>query len=86
MTKSTFTLFCCEAIYFGEFTQFFGVSLTGLKNVVVYQTLPEAQRTQDIEFIIQIIFIAEIKQTNKQTICSCIYHLHIKLVQNLANG
>ena len=31
------------------------------------KTLPEAQRTQDIEFIIQIIFMAEIKQTNKQT-------------------
>ena len=31
------------------------------------KTLPEAQRTQDIEFIIQIIFMAEIKQSNKQT-------------------
>ena len=39
--------------------------------------MPEAQRTQDIEFIIQIIFMAEIKQTNKQTRCSCISHLHI---------
>jgi len=29
--------------------------------------LPEAQRPQDIEFIIQIIFITEIKQPNKQT-------------------
>ena len=29
--------------------------------------MPEAQRTQDIEFIIQIILMAEIKQTNKQT-------------------
>ena len=27
-----------------------------------FKTLPEAQRTQDIEFIIQIIFMAEIKQ------------------------
>ena len=52
--------------------------------------MPEAQRTQDIEFIIQIIFMAEIKQTNKQTKqqtikqnnkqtnkMSCISHLHI---------
>ena len=31
------------------------------------QTLPEAQRTHDIEFIIQIIFMAEINQNNKQT-------------------
>ena len=31
------------------------------------ETLPEAQRTQDIDFIIQIIFMAEIKQSNKQT-------------------
>ena len=30
------------------------------------KTLPEAQRTQDIEFIIQITFMTEIKQTNKQ--------------------
>ena len=30
-------------------------------------TLSEAQRSQDIEFIIQIIFMTEIKQTNKQT-------------------
>ena len=35
--------------------------------MIVNKTLPEAQRTQDIEFIIQIIFMAEIKQTNKQT-------------------
>ena len=32
-----------------------------------FYTLPEAQRTQDIEFIIQIIFMAEINQSNKQT-------------------
>ena len=31
------------------------------------KTLPEAQRTQDIEFIIRITFMTEIKQTNKQT-------------------
>ena len=31
------------------------------------KTLPEAQRTQDIEFIIQITFMTEINQTNKQT-------------------
>ena len=32
----------------------------------MFKTLPEAQRTQDIEFIIQIIFMTEIKQTNKK--------------------
>ena len=32
---------------------------------ILIETLPEAQRTHDIEFIIQITFMAEIKQTNK---------------------
>ena len=41
-------------------------SLCSVKNGKYEGTLPEAQRTQDIEFIIQIIFIAEIKQPSKQ--------------------
>ena len=37
------------------------------ENPITSKTLPEAQRTQDIEFIIQITFMTEINQTNKQT-------------------
>ena len=42
-------------------------ALSRLHDETILKTLPEAQRTQDIEFIIQIIFMTEIKQTNKQT-------------------
>ena len=36
MTKTTFTLFCREAIFSCEFTHFFGIPLTGLKNVFLF--------------------------------------------------